>query len=182
MSSKGNGFSLIEVMVSLVILVIGLIGIFNLHIISKQGSFESFQQTQASYYANDIVNRMRMNRPELTNYKGTYTGASSAPTKACDVAIGGNSICSRTETRLWDLYQWQQSFLGDNEKVSGDRVGGLDSATACIDVSGMNVTVVMTWRGISTSSDGLSDASSFAKSCGTSSNRRRALIINTAIM
>ncbi|WP_372943456.1 prepilin-type N-terminal cleavage/methylation domain-containing protein, partial [Shewanella sp.] len=33
MSSKRNGFSLIEVMVSLVILVIGLIGIFNLHIV-----------------------------------------------------------------------------------------------------------------------------------------------------
>jgi type IV pilus assembly protein PilV len=182
MSSKGNGFSLIEVMVSLVILVIGLIGIFNLHIVAKQGSFESFQQTQASYYANDIVNRMRMNRPELVNYAGTYTGASAAPSKACDVAIGGNSICSRIETRLWDLYQWQQLFLGDNEKVAGDRVGGLDSATACIDVSGMNVTVVMTWRGISVSSDGLSDASSFAKSCGTSNDRRRALIINTAIM
>ncbi|MBB1383393.1 prepilin-type N-terminal cleavage/methylation domain-containing protein, partial [Shewanella sp. SR41-2] len=37
MPCKRNGFSLIEVMVSLVILVIGLIGIFNLHIMSKQG-------------------------------------------------------------------------------------------------------------------------------------------------
>ncbi|WP_428613604.1 type IV pilus modification PilV family protein, partial [Shewanella sp.] len=51
MVKRGKGFSLIEVMVSLVILVIGLIGIFNLHVVSKRGSFESFQQTQASYYA-----------------------------------------------------------------------------------------------------------------------------------
>jgi type IV pilus assembly protein PilV len=182
MSSKGKGFSLIEVMVSLVILVIGLIGIFNLHIISKQGSFESFQQTQASYYANDIVNRMRMNRSELNNYAGSYNGGTSTPTKACDVAIGGNSICTNVETRLWDIYQWEQSFQGENEKSSGTSIGGLDSATACIHITGGNVTVVVTWRGIRASTDGLNEGSSFAKSCGTSSDRRRALVINTAIL
>ena len=63
-----RGFSLIEVLVALVILVIGLIGIFNLHIVAKRGSFESFQQTQASYYANDIINRMKLNRTQLGNY------------------------------------------------------------------------------------------------------------------
>ncbi|UCX03928.1 MULTISPECIES: type IV pilus modification protein PilV [Shewanella] len=182
MSSKGNGFSLIEVMVSLVILVIGLIGIFNLHIVAKQGSFESFQQTQASYYANDIVNRMRMNPSELSNYEGTYNGGTSAPTKACDVAIGVNSICTNVETRLWDIYQWEQSFKGENEKYSGTSVGGLDSTTACIDITGRDVIVVMTWRGIRASTDGLSEGSAFAKSCGSSNDRRRALVINTAIL
>jgi len=63
-----RGFSLIEVLVALVILVIGLIGIFNLHIVAKRGSFESFQQTQASYYANDIINRMKLNRTQLASY------------------------------------------------------------------------------------------------------------------
>ena len=182
MQAKVKGFSLIEVMVSLVILVIGLIGIFNLHIVAKKGSFESFQQTQAAYYVNDIVNRMRMNRSEMTNYAGTYTGATSAPGKACDVAIGGNSICSNLETRLWDLYQWEKSFQGENEQSSGTKVGGLDGAIACIGINGNNVTIVMTWRGIRASSDGLSGGSTFAQSCGSSSDRRRALVIETAIM
>ncbi|UJF23088.1 type IV pilus modification protein PilV [Shewanella sp. OMA3-2] len=182
MQVKVKGFSLIEVMVSLVILVIGLIGIFNLHIVAKQGSFESFQQTQASYYANDIVNRMRMNPSELNNYEGTYNGGTSAPTKACDVGIGGNTICTNIETRLWDIYQWERSFQGENEKSSGANVGGLDSTTACININDRDVTVVMTWRGIRASTDGLSEGSTFAKSCGTSSNRRRALVINTAIL
>ncbi|WP_285164685.1 type IV pilus modification protein PilV [Shewanella goraebulensis] len=182
MSAKRNGFSLIEVMVSLVILTIGLVGIFNLHIVAKRGSFESFQQTQASYYANDIINRMRMNRSELINYQGSYSGTTSAPAKACDVNVGGNSICTSVETRVWDLYQWERMFQGDSEQSSGTNVGGLDSSVACIDINGRDVTVVMTWRGVRASSDGLSEASSFAKSCGTSNDRRRALVIETAII
>ncbi|MDO6610057.1 type IV pilus modification protein PilV [Shewanella sp. 1_MG-2023] len=182
MSAKRNGFSLIEVMVSLVILTVGLVGIFNLHIVAKRGSYESFQQTQASYYANDIINRMRMNRSELINYQGTYSGISSAPAKSCDVNVGGNSICTSVETRVWDLYQWERMFQGDNEKSSGTNVGGLDTSVACIDVSGRDVTVVVTWRGVRASSDGLSEAGTFAKSCGSSSDRRRALVLETAII
>ncbi|QIR15200.1 type IV pilus modification protein PilV [Shewanella aestuarii] len=181
MSPKRNGFSLIEVMVSLVILVIGLIGIFNLHIVAKKGSFESFQQTQASYYANDIINRMRLNVSQLASYSGTYNGSLSS-TKACDVAVGANSICSNVETRLWDLYQWERSFQGDNEISNEIGVGGLDSATACISVSGSDVSVVMTWRGIRETSDGGADRSQAVKECGVSDKRRRAYEINTVIM
>ena len=170
-------------MVSLVILVIGLIGIFNLHIVSKQGSFESFQQTQASYYANDIINRMRINSSELANYAGTYTGTSITSAKACDVAVGVTTICTNTETRNWDLYQWERAFAGENEKSSDDNnIGGLDSATACISVTGTDVTVVMTWKGVRATSDGTEGQSTFIKGCGSSSDKRRALAVNTAII
>jgi type IV pilus assembly protein PilV len=184
MSPKRNGFSLIEVMVSLVILVIGLIGIFNLHIISKQGSFESFQQTQASYYANDIINRMRINSSQLVTYAGTYTGTTITSATACDVAVGGNANCTNIETRNWDLYQWERAFLGENEQTPDNQnVGGLDSPTACIDIDASNnVTVVMTWKGVRVSSDGAEGQTSFVKGCGSSSDRRRALVVNTAII
>ncbi|GGQ09825.1 type IV pilus modification protein PilV [Shewanella litoralis] len=183
MSFKRNGFSLIEVMVSLVILVIGLIGIFNLHLVAKKGSFESFQQTQASYYANDIINRMRINSSQLASYAGTYTGTSITSAKACDVIVGANTTCTNIETRNWDLFQWERAFSGVNE-ISSDNnnVGGLDSATACIRVVGTDVTVVMTWKGVRATSDGTETKSSFVKSCGSSSDRRRALDVDTAII
>ena len=179
---RRNGFSLIEVMVSLVILVIGLIGIFNLHLVAKKGSFESFQQTQASYYANDIVNRMRLNSSQLDDYAGTYTGTSVAAGKVCDVSVGGNALCTKIEMENWDLYQWERSFYGENEQSGGKNLGGLDSPVACIDIDGATVTVVMTWKGIRSSSDGASTHSDFVKSCGTSSDRRRVLVLNTAII
>lgn len=183
MHLKKEGFSLIEVMVSLVILVIGIIGIFNLHIVAKRGSFESYQQTLASYYAIDMMNRMKLNRTQLASYAGVYAGSMTAPSKSCDLIVVGNTVCTNIEIRLWDLFQWEQSMNGAGEVRGSLSTGGLDTPTACIQVSGSgDVQIVMTWRGIRGLSDGATNANSFVKSCGTSSKRRRIYSLNTVII
>lgn len=174
-----RGFSLIEVLVALVILVIGLIGIFNLHIVAKRGSFESFQQTQASYYANDIINRMKLNRTQLVNYDGEYTGSLGKPSNVCDVAVGAVNICTPEETEAWDLYQWEQSFMGATEVVDSQNVGGLDSPTACISVNGSTVTVAVAWRGIREGAGTSYSGSECGKDIG---KRRRLFILSTVII
>ncbi|WP_217274002.1 type IV pilus modification protein PilV [Shewanella sp. VB17] len=187
-NNQTKGFSLIEVLVSLVILVIGLIGIFNLHLVSKRSSFESFQQTQASYYTNDIINRMKLNRTQLLTYNGIYTGQLTQPSTSCDIAVGmATVVCSNAETRAWDLYSWEQLFSGASEKISGRDVGGLDTPTACIEAQANGqVLVVMTWRGIRSLSDGAEnaagDGAAFIKNCGSSNKRRRVYSINTVII
>ncbi|MCL1056979.1 type IV pilus modification protein PilV [Shewanella gelidimarina] len=182
MKNQQKGLSLIEVMVSLVILVVGLIGIFNLHIIAKRGSFESFQQTQAAYLANDIVNRMKLNKAQLPGYAGTYEGKLTLPSAVCDVAVNVNIVCSNGESLAWDLYQWEQNINGASEQLRNKNVGGLDSPTACISVTGNAVMVVMTWRGISETSDGAAKQNSFVKGCGSSDKRRRIFIVETVII
>ncbi|MBB1363743.1 type IV pilus modification protein PilV [Shewanella sp. SR44-4] len=181
MSCKRNGFSLIEVMVSLVILVIGLIGIFNLHIMSKQGSFESFQQTQASYFANDIINRMRLNVSELSNYgssSGThYSGESLTKPTECS----GVYRCSNTELRAWDLYEWQSAFIGDSEVDSDGSIGGLPSPTACVYVNSNDVVIVMTWKSVRKFNGANENYSDEVKSCDSSGATRRVFEIKTAI-
>jgi type IV pilus assembly protein PilV len=176
MSCKRNGFSLIEVMVSLVILVIGLIGIFNLHIMSKQGSFESFQQTQASYYANDMINRMRLNSAQLALYANgsPYSGIPSAVSQRCDSAT---VFCSASQMAQWDIFEWQSSFIGTSEVINTKNVGGLDTATGCINVNGNIVTVTMSWKAIRSSSD-----SGDVNACGTASDKRRIYSIQTVII
>lgn len=173
METRQRGLSLIEVLVALVILVVGLVGVFNLHIISKRGSFESFQQTQASYYANDIVNRMRLNPSQLANYVGSYSGTPSIPTPACT----GAALCTPAQTAIWDLYEWRATFIGQAETVAAKNVGGLDTATGCITMNGNTVSVVMVWRGIRATSD-----SQNFPDCGTSSDRRRVFSIQTVII
>ncbi|MCK8043617.1 type IV pilus modification protein PilV [Shewanella sp. 1CM18E] len=180
-----KGFSLIEVLVALVILVIGLVGVFNLHLVSKRGSFESFQQTQASYFAQDIINRMKLNRSQLTAYSGTYSGTLAQPATACDVAIGANVVCTVNQTLLWDLYKWEQQMLGSAEVNNhSTNVGGLDKPTACILAQGNgDVTVVITWRGIRKVSDGaINHSDALVRGCGTAGDRRRAYSVNTVII
>lgn len=169
LKSKRGGFSLIEVMVALVILVIGLIGIFNLHIVAKRSSFESFQQTQAAYLANDILNRMKSNRTELANYAGTYGSLAAGETvpTSCDQS-GAN--CNSSNMRVWDLYQWRWTFSGGAEVDNGKNVGGLDTTTACIVVNDRNVDIVVAWRGIREMAGKVSSNSNCGSALG---NRRR---------
>ncbi|MGS0824704.1 type IV pilus modification protein PilV [Shewanella sp. 0m-8] len=171
MGTREKGLSLIEVLVALVILTVGLIGVFNLHVVSKRGSFESFQQTLAAYSANDIVNRLRLNRTQMAAYSGEYTGALTKPGKSCDVAVGAVVTCSNAETLAWDIYQWK--LLMD----------GLDDVTACIDanVNG-NVSIAVTWRGIREVNDGAENSTSFVKACGVASDRRRIYLLETVII
>ncbi|WP_299802195.1 type IV pilus modification protein PilV [uncultured Shewanella sp.] len=185
MQTREKGLSLIEVLVALVILTVGLIGVFNLHVISKRGSFESFQQTQAAYLANDIISRIKLNRSELTEYSGTYSGTLSIPGKRCDVSVGQPiDTCNTFETRLWDLYQLDQQILGSSEVLDGKSIGGLDNVTVCVDakVNG-EVTVALSWRGMHKVLIGATQPT-FVRNCGGAENnsRRRVYFINTVIL
>ncbi|KZK69251.1 type IV pilus modification protein PilV [Shewanella baltica] len=170
-----RGFSLIEVLVALVILVIGLIGIFNLHIVAKRGSFESFQETQASYLANDMINRMKLNSTQLAAYAGTYKGAETSPSLNC---IGGD-LCTPAQAVKWDRYEWEQSLFGAAEVVGSKKVGGLEAPVACITIATNTVNVIVTWRGIRATSDGIGSLS-----CGSATvdKRRRVFSIKTVII
>ncbi|MGI2133814.1 type IV pilus modification protein PilV [Shewanella baltica] len=176
-----RGFSLIEVLVALVILVIGLIGIFNLHIVAKRGSFESFQQTQASYYANDIINRMKLNRTQLASYNGNYSGSKEAITPASP-ACKGVTLCTPTQLVAWDLYEWRSAFSGEDEIVGTQNVGGLDSTTGCIQVTNNDVLVVIVWRGIRKTSIDTLAIEDVSDTCGADTENRRIFSIKTVII
>jgi type IV pilus assembly protein PilV len=55
------GFTLIEVLVALVVLSIGLLGVAGLQIVGLRGNLSAASRTQASYLAEDIIDRMRAN-------------------------------------------------------------------------------------------------------------------------
>lgn len=78
------GFTLIEILVSLVVLTIGLLGIAMLQVLSKRSNFEAVERTVASNMANFIVEKMRANPAALTIYAGTQETAASV--------LGGGSI------------------------------------------------------------------------------------------
>lgn len=57
-----GGFTLVEVLVTMVILSVGLLGIAALHTASLRNSLDSALRSQASALAADIADRMRGNR------------------------------------------------------------------------------------------------------------------------
>lgn len=56
------GFSMIEVLVALLILLIGLLGVVRMQLLSVQNNQGAYLRTQATYIASDMLDRMRANR------------------------------------------------------------------------------------------------------------------------
>ncbi len=125
--SHQRGFSLLEVMITAVILSLGLLGLVALQTHSKFASYEARQRTIASWLANDMVERVRINRDSWSATGAvTVNLAANLPRPTCAAADGTISACSAADLRNADLHYWQQALLGS--KCDG---GGL-----CIELAG----------------------------------------------
>jgi type IV pilus assembly protein PilV len=88
------GFSLIEVLVSLVILAIGLLGLAMLQTTGMGFNTNSYSRTQATYLAYDLAERMRANVPAFQ--AGNYDVANTAA--AATIKASANFTCNQTVT------------------------------------------------------------------------------------
>jgi type IV pilus assembly protein PilV len=95
---------MVEVLVALVVLSIGLLGLAMLQIKSMKVNTAAFQNTQATLLANEIIEKIRINRSG--NYVATAK-PSSRPT--CSVNCPVNDVAKRD---LYDWYENMATFLG----------------------------------------------------------------------
>lgn len=170
---KETGFSLIEVMVALMILLIGLLGVVGLQASAKRANFEAMQRSTATTIAQELIERIRANRTQLETYtKGTagnkivplgLNAATCAAPSGCDSsADAGASIAAM------DLYEVQLSLQGITEQIGAncekdplDCAGGLVSPIVCLFSTPLNagsqipaeVRVSVAWRGMTKLSD-----------------------------
>ena len=70
-----RGFTLIEVLVTLVILTFGLLGIAGLMAKGQRASFEAFERQQAVALASDMAERVRANRSQASVYAAALPSA-----------------------------------------------------------------------------------------------------------
>jgi type IV pilus assembly protein PilV len=114
--TKDRGFTLIEVLVSLVVLAVGLLGLAMLQTTGLRYNTNSYSRTQATYLAYDIAERMRANVPafQAGNYDISPSSANSIATStsySCNQPSNNNctcdtSTCSNTALAQYDLGQW----------------------------------------------------------------------------
>lgn len=92
------GFSLIEAMVSLVVLSVGMIGIAALYGQGLSATRTAQLRTQAVNLAADMADRIRVNRLGGAAYAG------AAADNGCDP--GGGVACTPAEMAAHDLFVW----------------------------------------------------------------------------
>jgi type IV pilus assembly protein PilV len=148
-ASRSSGFTLIEVLVSLVILSIGLLGIAKLMLFSSRSNDSAYLRSQATELAYEILDNMRANRLEAIN--GTYITAkgATATTAAPPAAIcTGAVVCNTTQLAAYDVYEWLLR-LNTASNPGGPTIGalptGLGSVTTVTVGTQTTVTIQVFW-------------------------------------
>ncbi|HED14578.1 MAG TPA: type IV pilus modification protein PilV [Gammaproteobacteria bacterium] len=135
------GFTLIEVMISMIVLAIGLLGIAMMQVHGMNFTTGAYARTQASYLVNEILDEMRMSATP-TNYISTGSNGNCSPLLVSDT---NNLAC------------WYAQVGSTNVLPNGG---------ACISSASGVYTVEVYWSRLKTS-----DASSSASSiCGSNQN------------
>lgn len=127
--NKQNGFSMIEVLVSLLIIGVGMLGLSGLQIASTKGTVNAHSRNIASMLAFDLSERMRANPKGISegHYKNNVT-CSTKPSKLCDA-----DICSPSELAIFDTYE---VMCGMSEGSEGGLKNLLVSGTLSVDCTG----------------------------------------------
>lgn len=157
-----RGFSLIEVLVSMVVVSVGALSVASLQLVSKRAVRDAGQRLEATQLAHGLLERMNANSSmsALQTYVATASpylglGRISAPTIAvpapdCSAAA---STCTPEQLAQLDLWLWERLLDGATEQAGGTDVGGLLFPTACLlpPAAGAgtagNYTLVIAFRG-----------------------------------
>ncbi len=154
------GFSMIEILVTLLVLTVGLLGLVGMQVMAHQAELESYQRAQAMVLMSDIVDRVNTNRKAAACY--AVTGAGGTPylgTAGADkYNLGGYSCPSMATNPIavaragFDLQVIDQMLLGVAEQnADGLSIGAMLGARACIgfDSASQGYTVAVAWQGMS---------------------------------
>jgi type IV pilus assembly protein PilV len=110
---SNQGFTLIEVLITLVVFSIGLLGLANLQGQSINSSYNAHLRTQATALASSMIDRMRANRQHATSTLAYITNFGNAPPTPSPNCVTAN--CTASQMANLDLLEWKCN-LGDYEQ------------------------------------------------------------------
>lgn len=127
---RSRGMTLIEVLVTLVIISVGLLGVAALQLTTVRNNYDAFVRSQAAVLASDILDRIRANRA------AAMTGAGAYNTDFGDVTSTTNPAATA------DMTQWKAMLNAQLPNGDGSIV------TNTVNVAGVDrriVTITIRW-------------------------------------
>ncbi|MGH8662062.1 MAG: type IV pilus modification PilV family protein [Burkholderiales bacterium] len=142
-AAGARGVTLVEVLITIVILAFGLLGVVALQARMQVAQSESYHRSQAILLMQDIVDRVNASRASALNYvTATPLGT-------------GNAVqdCTGLTAAALDLCEWNNALLGATENTAGGQnAGAMIGARGCITnlVAAMprEFVVAVTWQGL----------------------------------
>lgn len=136
-----SGLTMIEVLVSIVIIAFGLLGLAGLQSRAQVAENESYQRVQALVLLRDMADRINTNRAAASSYvTGTASPLGNGSTKDCSAPATTTDI---------DLCQWDTALKGAAESAGGANVGAMIGARGCVTSPAANQYLVqVVWQGL----------------------------------
>ena len=134
-----HGFSMIEVLITIVILTFGLLGLAGLQSRLQLSELESYQRAQGLILLDDMANKIAVNRNSAASY---VTGTS---------ATGSGVACpTSTATRKdSDIKDWCNALQGASETSVSTKVGAFIGGRGCVENLGSGqYMVTVAWQGM----------------------------------
>jgi type IV pilus assembly protein PilV len=154
-SPRVRGFTLIEILVSLTLIAVGLLGLAQLILKGQQASFEAYQRQQAISLANDMLEKIKTNRARAADYAAAAPVATplGEGNRFNDLTTGTITDCAEAAATctpdvlaIYDVAYWDGLLQGSTETFNGgaNRAGGATNASgvASRDLTA-NVTIAM---------------------------------------
>lgn len=174
-NGSDKGFTLIEVLVAITIVMVGLLGLAGMQARAQVAEFESYQRAQALVLLYDMMDRIQNNRNTAScfvNGSGTYYGdTSAAPSLACSVSSPADNALA-----ISSMTAWHNLLQGSSETKGTSAVGAMVGARGCVTYNtnseyinastGLNITgtgeytIMVSWQG-------MVDTFTPIKTCGT---------------
>jgi type IV pilus assembly protein PilV len=150
-----RGFTMIEILVTVVVIAVGLLGLGALHVRVQQAELEAYQRIQALTLLSDMVDRINANRQTAPCYAFTtaggvpYLGTPGASHLGAPTCTGYGSASTQA-LALNDMTAWDGFLNGNSETQGGNAVGAMIGARGCVsfDATTNSYTVAIAWQGI----------------------------------
>jgi type IV pilus assembly protein PilV len=135
-----RGVTLVEVLVTLVILTVGLLGLVALQARVQVLQAEAYQRAQALMLLRDMASRIANNRNDAEEY---VTGAEDP------LGVGAACPGAGASRRESDQAEWCAALQGASETLGGGNVGAMVGGRGCIENVGPGeYLVTVAWQGL----------------------------------
>lgn len=132
-ATRQRGFTMLEVLISVVVLSIGLLGIAGLQATGQRNNHSAYLRSQATALAYDMIDRMRANQAGVTS--GAYNAINTTTNTYTDPGCI-TSGCSTAQMAQYDMYEWQTQLAARLPSGNGIVAGN---------GAGTNFTVTVMW-------------------------------------
>lgn len=130
-----RGATMLEVLITIVILTIGLLGLAGLQAKLQSSEMESYQRAQALLLLKDMAGRIAANRNNAANYVSELGAGMTCST----------SIATQKDR---DLKEWCEALQGAAEQIGTSKVGAMIGGRGCVSGAGSQYMVTVAWQGL----------------------------------